>query len=70
MRLPLAFTLIAALLMASCSTAVNREASAPIVEVNYRALVSSADVHHTGIVTTSRYGMPMGTLCGAIVTIH
>jgi len=33
----------------------------PIINMNYQSLVSSGDVHHTGIITTSRHGMPMGT---------
>jgi hypothetical protein len=56
------FTIITSLfIMASCSIKVNRGSSAPIININYQSLVSSGDVHHTGIITTSRHGMPMGT---------
>ncbi|MBN2862516.1 MAG: hypothetical protein JXN62_05100, partial [Bacteroidales bacterium] len=40
---------------------VNEVSSAPIINMNYQSLVSSGDVHHTGIITTSRDGMPIGT---------
>jgi hypothetical protein len=40
---------------------LNGDLSTPIIRVNYKQLVSSGDIHHTGIITTSRHGMPMGT---------
>ena len=58
----LAFTLITPLfVMAPGSTIVKGVLSTPIINMNYQSLISSGDVHHTGIITTSRHGMPMGT---------
>ena len=58
----LASVLIASLfIMATGCAIVNGVLSTPIISMNYQQLVSSGDVHHTGIITTSRHGMPMGT---------
>ena len=58
----LASTLITSLfIMATGSSIVNGVLATPIIRMNYQQLVSSGDVHHTGIITTSRHGMPMGT---------
>ena len=58
----LAFTLIAPLfIMAPGSTIINGVLSTSSINMNYQSLVSSGDVHHKGIITTSRYGMPLGT---------
>jgi len=58
----LAFTLITSLfIMAPGSIIVNAVSSAPIINMDYQSLVSSGDVHHTGIITTSHHGMPIGT---------
>jgi hypothetical protein len=58
----LASALITSLLiLATGCTIVNGVLSTPIINMNYQQLVSSGDVHHTGIITTSRHGMPMGT---------
>ena len=58
----LAFALISPLfIMTPGSTIVNGVLLTPIINMNYQSLVSSGDVHHTGIITTSRHGMPMGT---------
>jgi len=58
----LAFTLITPLfIMAPGCGIVNGELSTPIININYQSLVSSGDVNHTGIITTSRNGLPMGT---------
>ncbi len=60
----LAFAFITPLfIMESGSTIINDGLSTPIINMNYQSLVSSGDVHHTGIITTSRHGMPMGTGC-------
>jgi hypothetical protein len=48
-------------IMATGCAIVNGVLSTPIISMNYQQLVSSGDVHHTGIITTSRHGMPMGT---------
>ncbi len=48
-------------IMATGCTIVNGVLSTPIISMNYQQLVSSGDVLHTGIITTSRHGMPMGT---------
>ena len=62
LTLLLALTFIASLfIMTSCNIIANRDSSAPIINMNYQSLVSSGDVNHTGIITTSRYGMPIGT---------
>ena len=58
----LAFALISPLfIMTPGSTIVNGVLLTPIINMNYQSLVSSGDVHHTGIITTSYHGMPMGT---------
>ena len=58
----LALTFVTSLLiLKSCNIVANRDSSAPIINMNYQSLVSSGDVNHTGIITTSRYGMPIGT---------
>ena len=58
----LGFTLITSLfIIASCNIIVMGDSSAPIININYQSLVSSGDVHYTGIITTSRHGMPIGT---------
>jgi hypothetical protein len=58
----LAFTLITPLfIIAPGSTIVTGVLSIPIINMNYQSFVSSGDIHHTGIITTSRHGMPMGT---------
>ena len=58
----LAFALITPLfIIAPDSAIVNGVLPIPIISMNYKQLVSSGDVHHTGIITTSRNGMPMGT---------
>jgi hypothetical protein len=46
----------AVFIMASTRVKVNSVLSAPLIIMNYQSLVSSGDVHHTGIITTSRYG--------------
>jgi hypothetical protein len=57
-----AFSLMTSLfIIASGSIIVKRVSSAPIINMNYQSLASSGDVKHTGIITTSRHGMPMGT---------
>jgi hypothetical protein len=48
-------------IMATGCAIVNGVLSTPIISMNYQQLVSSGGVHHTGIITTSRHGMPMGT---------
>ena len=66
----LAFSLIASLLiiMVSGSTIVNRVSTDPLINVNYQSLVSSGDVNYSGIITTSRNGIPVGTGCmGSLV---
>ncbi len=58
----LASTLITSLfIMTTGCVIVNGVLPTPIINMNYQSLVSSADVHHTGIITTSHNGMPMGT---------
>lgn len=58
----LASALIASLfIMATGCAMVNGVLSTPIISMNYQQFVSSGDVHHTGIITTSRNGMPIGT---------
>lgn len=58
----LAFTLIAPLfIMAPGSTIKNSVQTASFNNMDYQSRVSSGDVHHTGIITISRYGMPIGT---------
>ena len=58
----LEFVLFTSLLaITSGSGTVNGISSAPIITMNYRSFVSSGDVYHTGIITTSREGMPIGT---------
>jgi hypothetical protein len=58
----LAVTFITPLLiLAPGSTIVNGVLQAPVINMNYLSLVSSGDVHHKGIITTSRQGMPVGT---------
>lgn len=58
----LAVMLFASLfIMASKDIKVESVSPAPIISVNYQSLVSLGDVDHTGIITTSRYGMPIGT---------
>lgn len=53
--------LISVLMMAPGKSIVNAVSSDPIINMNYQALVSSADVVYTGTITTSQYGMPIGT---------
>jgi len=47
--------------MAASRTTVNRVSPDPLIIMNYQSLVSSGDVDQRGIITTSRYGMPVGT---------
>jgi hypothetical protein len=56
------FTIITPLfIMAPGSTIVNGVSSNPTINLNYPSLVSSGDIHHAGIITTSIHGMPIGT---------
>ena len=48
------------ILATGCAMVIG-DLSAPIINLNYQQLVSSGDVHHTGIITNSRHGIPMGT---------
>jgi hypothetical protein len=63
---PITFILVPLLLaslfiMTTGSFIVNGVLTTPVINVNYQQLVSSGDVHHTGIITTPRNGMPIGT---------
>ena len=53
--------IISLFIIASGSKIVNKVPSAPVINMNYQSLVSSGDVNHIGIITTSRHGMPIGT---------
>lgn len=47
-------------IMAPDDTTVYAGSSAPILNMDYKSIVSTADVNYTGIITKSQYGMPIG----------
>lgn len=56
------FTLITSqFIMGAGRIVVNGASPTPVININYKSLVSLGDVHHTGIITASRYGMAIGT---------
>jgi hypothetical protein len=53
--------IILLLILTHGSIIVNVVSVGQIIKLDYQSLVSSGDVHQTGIITTSRHGMPIGT---------